>query len=571
MKIHTYAKQGDIDGVARELAGGVGIESVDNRDSYTPLMSAAASPHASADMVRFLIERGANVNAIGSDYDGTFPATVLGLAAGGRDVEKIRLLLDAGADIHYQRPYGYDVLIDAVHREAIAHDEALVPILGLLIERGARTDGVSDYSESALSITSNNGRFDAVRLLLQAEADHNQLEWTALMYAVALGSLQTVERCLAEGADLTARDFWSRTPWLLSLATGDLDKAKLLLAAGADRRDQGRCGKTAMAYPIESGHVPMLTWLIEEGFDLDATDDFGDTPLMTAAEHGETECAKLLIEAGANTAAVDHIGDRAIKHASNVEIVRLLVAAGEDLNDMDDEIRALMTGVDYEGELHSSEEDYRAGKHPRFGTDNPDVMQVEFWKAMVRSGVTAYSAKIVFNDTGCPPDGPVWCFHRFGKSITELPDGRFIEIGGEHEDSYMSDFCIYNDVIIHHGGGRFDILGYPKEVFPPTDFHSATLVGDHIYIIGSIGYMGERMYGETPVYRLSCDTFAIEKIESTGEKPGWISEHRACLNGESEIHLSGGKVCCMVDEKEEYQVNQNRYALDLMRMTWRRL
>lgn len=79
------------------------------------------------------------------------------------------------------------------------------------------------------------------------------------------------------------------------------------------------------------------------------------------------------------------------------------------------------------------------------------------------------------------------------------------------------------------------------------------------------------MYGETPVYRLSCETFAIEKIETTGDKPGWISRHRAWLNGKSEIHLCGGKVCCMVEGKEEYQDSPNRYALDLTRMTWRRL
>jgi ankyrin repeat protein len=571
MKIHTYAQQGDIDGVARELASGVGSESTDDRDSYTPLMSAAASPHASADMVRFLIERGANVNAVGGDSPESLNETVLELAVRGRDVEKVRLLLDAGANLHYVRPSNYDVLTDAMCRWEISHDETLVPILNLLIERGARTNGESDYGESALRIASRVGRFDVVGLLLQAGADSSQLKWTALMEAVALGSLQTVERRLAEGADLAARDFWNRTPWLLSLQTGDVDKAKGLLAAGADRQDRGHCGRTVLMYPIESGHVPMLAWLIEERFDLDAVNDFGDTPLMTAAEHGETECARLLIEAGADTAAVDHLGQRAIKHASNLEIVRLLVDAGEDLNDVDDEIRALMTGVDYEGELQSSAEDYRAGKHPRFGTANPEVMHVEFWNAMVRSGVTAWRAREAFDNCRPLDDGPVWCFHRFGKSITELPGGRFVEIAGESEDFYDPDFCIYNDVIVHHGGGRFDILGYPKEVFPPTDFHSATLVGSHIYIIGCIGYRGERMYGETPVYRLSCETFAIEKIEATGEKPGWISGHRACLESESEIHLSGGKVCCMVDGKEEYPYNPNRYALDLARMTWRRI
>jgi hypothetical protein len=33
---------------------------------------------------------------------------------------------------------------------------------------------------------------------------------------------------------------------------------------------------------------------------------------------------------------------------------------------------------------------------------------------------------------------------RFGQSLTLLPDCRAVQIGGEHEDWYDADFCIYN-------------------------------------------------------------------------------------------------------------------------------
>jgi len=46
----------------------------------------------------------------------------------------------------------------------------------LLIDRGADLDAVSDYGESALSVASNTGRFDAVRLLLDAGADPAPLD-----------------------------------------------------------------------------------------------------------------------------------------------------------------------------------------------------------------------------------------------------------------------------------------------------------------------------------------------------------------------------------------------------------
>lgn len=567
MQIHTYAGQGNIEGVARELANSVAVDTTDERNPRTPLMCAVTSAEAGLDMVRFLVEKGADVNAIAGDFDDT----VLGLAVRSGDIDKITFLLDAGANINYQRPSGYDVLIDAMFCESMGSNPNLIPVVELLIERGARADGRSDYSESALSVASNYGRFDVVGVLLSAGGDPQYLEWTELMFAVALGSLQDVEQHIAGGADLSARDFWSRTPWLLSLQTGDTEKTRLLLAAGSHRDDRGRCGKTPIMYAIENEHVHVLKWLLEEGFDIDATDDFKTTPLMAAAEQGATECVKLLLAAGASVEAEDHIKQKAIEKASTIEIVRLLLSVGQDLNDIDDSVRALLTGVEAEGELQVTRKEYLAGKHPRFGKKNPQIMDIAFWKAMIRSGATAWAAQVMFRETDKLRSKPIWCFHRFGKSITELPDGRFIEIGGEHEDYYDLNFCIYNDVVVHHGGGNFVILGYPEKVFPPTDFHSATLIGNFIYIIGCLGYPEQRKYEHTPVYRLNCQTFAIEKVATTGEHPGWISGHKAVYTGNSELLVKGGKLCALVNGAEDYFDNPHRHVLNLDSMTWRRL
>lgn len=134
---------------------------------------------------------------------------------------------------------------------------------------------------------------------------------------------------------------------------------------------------------------------------------------------------------------------------------------------------------------------------------------------------------------------PAWYYPRFVMSLTKLPDGRFIEIGGEFEDSYDDDFYIYNDVFVHNLDGTTDIYCYPSEVFPPTDGHSATLVDGFIYIIGCIGYVEERVAGYTPIYRLNTETLAMERIETRGDNPGWIFKHKAVLIGD-EIHISGG-------------------------------
>ncbi|PYV07958.1 MAG: hypothetical protein DMG07_27120 [Acidobacteria bacterium] len=61
-------------------------------------MDAVASPRAGLDIVRLLIERGADVNAVG----GHERRSALSLAISAGHPEKVAALLDAGADIRYR-------------------------------------------------------------------------------------------------------------------------------------------------------------------------------------------------------------------------------------------------------------------------------------------------------------------------------------------------------------------------------------------------------------------------------------------------------------------------------------
>ncbi|MDB9372166.1 ankyrin repeat domain-containing protein [Nodularia sphaerocarpa] len=566
MQIHIYAEQGNIAKVQQEITDGVDINSPDEYESRTPLMFAVSSPHANIDMVRLLVENGADVNALD-----TYKRTVLGLTVQSGNLEKIKFLLDAGADINYQTPNGYDVLIDAMYGRDITKNENLLAIIDLLIKRGAKLTGVSDYGESALIRASRTGRFDAVKILLAAGADPQQLQWTELIYAIVFGSLADVERLIAQGANLSAIDVYGRTPWLFSLQVGDLAKAKLLLPSASNDYEQTNCGRTPLMYAIENNRGEILKWLIEEGFDIEATDQFGTTLLMVAVECDHPECVKILLEAGAKTDIKNSCDEKVIQQTNNIEIARMLLAVGEDINDVNDDMLRLLMGVCKNDIRHISKSQYLAGKHRRFGTKNPELMEVDFWKAMVSTGFSGYQAQCTFKDTNDHQSQPVWCFDRFGKTVTQLPDGKIVVIAGEHEDFYDPDFCIYNDVIVAQGDGDFQIYGYSEDVFPPTDFHSATLVGEYIYIIGCLGYLDQRICDYTPVYRLHCETFAIERVETSGENPGWIHKHTACYEEPNKICISGGEILAIVNQKQQLLANANSYTLDLKNFRWTRV
>jgi len=139
--------------------------------------------------------------------------------------------------------------------------------------------------------------------------------------------------------------------------------------------------------------------------------------------------------------------------------------------------------------------------------------------------------------------GPNWTFERYGAT-----DGvaRWTDycIAGEHEDSYDPDSYLYNDVVVFRSGGEIEICGYPTEVFPPTDFHSATLVGDRVIVIGCLGYDRDRRPGFTPVYSVNSESYGIAELKTSGGSPGWIFEHTAERSAHGTIRVRGGLASC---------------------------
>lgn len=162
---------------------------------------------------------------------------------------------------------------------------------------------------------------------------------------------------------------------------------------------------------------------------------------------------------------------------------------------------------------------------------------------------------------------PLWGWQRMGQTQTTLPDGRVIYIGGEYEDFYDPQFAIYADVVVQYPDGQVDVFAYPHHVFCPTDFHTATLVGDEIWIIGSVGYPEDVRYQQTSVYRLNVHTYKIE-IVATRNQMGWVSHHLACLK-DNQIIVSGGEIRQGIDLP--MRENIDVWALNLRTLIWKNL
>lgn len=344
--IHYAAARGDLEGVARQLKRGAPPDARDGEDR-SPLIIAAGDARAGTEMLDLLVGAGADPNAVASMLE----KTPLAMAAGSLRPEWVRGLLDAGADAATQSSQGYGAVLTAVYHCTHRQVDAGLQVVRMLLEAGAHPSGVTSYSESALRVASHLGRFDLIKLLLEAGADAGQLGWSPLHHAVALGTLEETVELLRCGADLAARDWWERTPWLLALAVGDVAKAEALLQAGAVLGDRGRCSETNLTCAALNDGARCMAWLIEQGADVRAADEFGGTPLMSAAENGAVACVAVLLARGADLHALNHVSSSAISHAATPDVLRLLVGAGADLNYVDGTGSSVLKDAAEEGDL----------------------------------------------------------------------------------------------------------------------------------------------------------------------------------------------------------------------------
>jgi ankyrin repeat protein len=487
---------------------------------------------------------------------------------------EIQAAIGAGADVaSFRDEHGYDAMQTVVFGCGATRDDEMPALLRLLAAHGVRLDGHSSHGESALSVLSRQYRFDAIRVLLEIGAPEGLLAWTPLCREVAFGTLEDVRARAAHFPnELEEIDRWSRTPYVLALALGRLDVAELLLEAGAEREATDHVGRPPIFHAVMSGRTDVVRWLLERGAKVDATDKGGSTSLLDAVEADDHAMVDLLLSVGADPNH-EQVGFPALGCVESRAMAIRLLDAGADPSALRHEQQRLFleatAGTPSDPFEGLALADFERDRTRRFGQRNAQPMQVPFWLAMVRSGLTGYQAATRFGVDSFDRARPVWCANRMGQSLTLLPDGRVVQVAGEHEDGYDPDFCIYNDVLVHHPDGGLQIFGYPKALFPPTDFHTATLVGDRIVVIGSLGYQGDRGYGTTPVFALSIHDWSIERISIGGDAPGWIHGHRAKLGGNGEIVVTGGEVLSQVGDDEISTINTRSFILDLAASRWR--
>jgi ankyrin repeat protein len=136
------AQNGDLNEVRRLFSLNPDIINEKDREDDTAIMKACRNCNT-IDVVSFLIENGANIND--KPYRDSIDQTPIIIAAFNGCTDIVRMLIDAGADIHHRNDQGENALISATQ-------EGNIDVVKVLFDAGANINQENADGETALSL-----------------------------------------------------------------------------------------------------------------------------------------------------------------------------------------------------------------------------------------------------------------------------------------------------------------------------------------------------------------------------------------------------------------------------------
>jgi hypothetical protein len=162
------------------------------------------------------------------------------------DVGQVRAWLDAGMDPDYLADrVGTGLMVAAWHGN--------LPMMELLVARGADVNKANALGEQALMHAAWRGQTDAIKWLLAkgARINNGTMRWSALHYAAFSGHGKATALLLDNGADINARSTNGSSPLMMAVYEGHEDMVKQLLARGADRSVKNDRGDGALEWAFK--------------------------------------------------------------------------------------------------------------------------------------------------------------------------------------------------------------------------------------------------------------------------------------------------------------------------------
>lgn len=601
--------KGDRSVVEKLLSSGYSINIVDD-EGKTPLTVAIESIYTDYEFVHYLIGKGANVNYYAKvDRKNELDAPIIPSKLQTKDKKltdmqkwlvdtqvwmanikkciapmmptytivspmmiaiksgsknKIDILLQAGANIKYVNNLELGIIHDFCAKFSRDSSQWMEDTLKKLLDAGCTDFGANRYGESALKFAIEYGNLKMTRLLLKYGAPAKQINWTKKHIRAIFDGVKAIKQDL-ELFNSQSLDIYKRTPLMLFLQFREPNEIKIIMTLtdiSKIKHTHLLNGLMSMVKCEDKEKIQMILEIIR----LSEKDEL--TILDQAVKYGAYNCIQFMLEN--NTKLIEPFKGL-IENAKAFELLKLFRKYEVDFSFFNTDQKKEYFKYEDNRLIRITLEELIHFGEPREGISNPEIIQNNFYTEMIITNASPSKVNWQFENDKYVPDKKkkyprLWTNNRLGQTITELKDGRTIFIGGEYEDFYDPFFYIFNDIIIYEPNGEKKVLLYPYKDFPPTDFHTATLIGNQIYIIGRMGFDIPED-GSTPVYILNTDTYKLRELKIRNKIDGCVNSHQSELTSNG-IIIHSGKILA---KNKNMTVFTEKYLLNIKESRWIKL
>ncbi|KAG7177400.1 Serine/threonine-protein phosphatase 6 regulatory ankyrin repeat subunit A-like 2, partial [Homarus americanus] len=267
------------------------IEAKDATDHRTPLFFTITKQ--SIRCFQLLLEKGANVNAVGRDGKSVLHVAVEHNVKHGK---MVRELIRRGASLKYTIvKSGYT----PIHTAACIGDYEL---LKMFLKHDRNAANFCDRKGNVpLHLSAEKGHKYSCNILLQYGANidvNNKMKETPLHLAVKGSFISTCEELLISHCNINSEDKDGNTALLSSTASNkrcSKDILELLLQHKADIYVKRPNGDSALHLAAKAGYPDKCLLLVQAGADCNLQNVNGMTPLHYATKKGFTECSAVIL------------------------------------------------------------------------------------------------------------------------------------------------------------------------------------------------------------------------------------------------------------------------------------
>lgn len=226
-EIHKAVVSSDLIKVRELIEADSSLLELKDNNGNTPLNAACSGFRRESSIIKYLIDKGANVNT--KNNNGGTPLHGVCSIGPSSEIDLVKLLVAHGADINARENYGGTPLRYAI---------GTIDKASFLIENGADINATSDGNtilHLALTYCSND---DLSKLLIEKGAKINQNDKfgnTELHMAAMRGFAQVAELLVKHGASINALNNDSHTPLYYAAKHGYRNAADKFVALGADK------------------------------------------------------------------------------------------------------------------------------------------------------------------------------------------------------------------------------------------------------------------------------------------------------------------------------------------------